>query len=295
VDLFDPLPFSASAEAINFLGDLATGYSGMPGIRIPAPECQSRLVPNTMSFVNGIGTGVYTTKCCIDPLLPNTTFSNVLELHDPATSIMGTSDPFLGAAKGDLNADNASNVLDVVRVTRLSLNLAVGTPPSLNFQRWAGDMLGLTCTPDGTNNVLDVIRVENKALGLPPLCPCTAATRVTALSAMALGQPITFRVEKLDRKNHLIAVAGAANLGGFQLEIRGAGPKADVALEGLTAGGDWAVASNLEKGVLKVIAYSTTASGIAGDGPVLRITGAAAPQLTGVIASDSRGLEIPVR
>lgn len=296
VDLFAPLPFGASAEAINSFGDVATAYNGMPDIRIPNPECKSKLVPNTMSFVGGIGTGNYVIPCCIEPLLPATTFTNVLELHDSFFNIMGTSDTFLGVAKGDLNGDNTSNVLDVVRTTRLSLLLPVATPPSTSFQRWAGDMLGTNCAPDGTNNVLDVVRVENKALGLPPLCPCTAGgARVLGLSAGASAGPVTFRLEKYAKKDYLVVVEGAADLGGFQFELRGAGPKAKAVLEGITTGGKWQLATSFDRGVLRVLAFSADLKGVNGGGPVLRIIGATAAQLEGVIASDSRGEEIPVR
>jgi hypothetical protein len=301
VDRFDPLPFTASAQAIDFLGGLATGYSGTAGINIPVPVCQGTLAPATMAFAGGIGNGLYKVPCCIDPLLPNSTFNNVLNLSDPANALVGTSNPFLGVAKGDLNASNMVDVLDVVRTTRLSLLLPVSTPPSVAFQRWAGDMLGADCAADGTNNVLDVVRVENKALGLPPLCPCPATGALrdgigsVGPEAAVMGTSVGFHLEKARRKEHLLLVEGASNLGGFQVEMRGVGPRTQVALEGLTSAGGWVVASNLENGILRVIAYSSTATGIAGRGPVLRITGAGDPRLIRAIASDARGREVPVR
>jgi hypothetical protein len=294
VDLFDPLPLPLSAEALNFLGGVAIGYNGTPDIFIPQPPCDSTLLPNTMQFVNGIGADIYEVQCCTDTLLPNTTFNNAFELSDPGFGINGMSGPWLGVAKGDLDASNSVDVLDVTRTVRLSLALPVALPPPFSFQVWAGDMLDPACNADGTNNVLDVIRVENKALNLPPLCTCDA-NNIVGGAALAPALPISLRLEKGGKKEFLVVVEDAANLGGFQLDLRGAGPGATAALEGLTAGKNWQVASNFEKGVLRIIVYSADATGVSGDGAVLRISGAANPRLMGIIASDARGREIPVR
>jgi hypothetical protein len=298
VDLFDPLPLPLTVDALNFLGGVAIGYNGTADIRIPVPECQSTVVPNTMPFTTGIGSGLYEVQCCTDNLLPDITFTNTFDLSDPGFGINGVSNPWLGVAKGDLNADNSVNVLDVTRTVRLSLNLAVGIPPPFSFQTWAGDMLDPACTADGTNNVLDVIRVENKALNLPALCTCNGSpirNPITSAEALAAARPISLRLEKGGKKDFLVVVEDAANLGGFQLDLRGAGPRATAALEGLTAGKNWQVASNFDKGVFRIIVYSADATGVSGDGAVLRISGAANPRMMGIIASDSRGREIPIR
>ncbi len=300
VDLFDPLPFPLGAEALNFVGGLATGYNGIASILIPSPPCSSKLVPNTMPFSGGVGFDSYEVQCCTDTLLPNTTFNNTFEMTDPGISISGVSGPWLGVAKGDLDASNSVDILDVTRTVRLSLGLPVGLPPPHNFQRWAGDMLSATCVADGTNNVLDVIRVENKALNLPALCRCTpigsgALESEAPTAQAATAGPIDLRLEKAGKGDFLVVVGDAADLGGFQLELRGAGPKASVTLEGLTSGSNWQVASRFHRGVLRVIAYSSNATGVSGDGPVLRISGATRPRLGEVIVSDSRGNEIPRR
>ena len=90
-------------------------------------------------------------------------------------------------------------------------------------------------------------------------------------------------------------VRGAQDLGGLQVELRGFGPAAAVAAEGLTADQNWQVFTEggLSSGQ-KVLAFSNTPTGVSGDGAVLRITSARRPRLVSAIASDSQGREIPV-
>ena len=90
-------------------------------------------------------------------------------------------------------------------------------------------------------------------------------------------------------------VHGAVDLSGLQLDLKAAGPKATVSLEGLTAGKNWQATTRLDQGVLKIVAFSNAAAGVSGDGAVLRITGGGSPHLGSAVAADSEGREIPVR
>jgi hypothetical protein len=265
---------------------------------IPSGLCASTLQPNALGFGAGLGVDFFEAACCMDSILPTSTTNLNIDASDPSIFISGSSGPFLGVAKGDLDAGGTVDVLDVIRTTRLSLSLPVGIPPSLPFQQWAGDMLNGACAPDGVNNVLDVIRVENKALGFAPLCRCDGAAGAASAVAQAVTSAsgsVSFGLEKQGKRDFVIQVENANDLAGFQFELRGSSRNASLVLEGLTASGDWQVASNFHKGVLKVLAYSSTATGVSGDGVVLRVRNAAGLQMRGIIASDSRGREIEAK
>ncbi|HYS03171.1 MAG TPA: cohesin domain-containing protein, partial [Candidatus Eisenbacteria bacterium] len=295
VDQFDPLPFPATVEALTFTGTLATGYNGTAAMSV-GPVCAGTLQPASLGFSSGIGSAPFRIACCLDPLLPMTRTSLNLQATDPGINITGSSAPFNGVAKADVNADDAVNVLDVVRAINFSLNLPVGAPPPLPFQRWAANMLDQRCVVDALINVLDVVRIRNKALGRPPLCPCSAGG-VGALSAQAAvlaapPTPFSISVEKDGPKEFLVKVRGAVDLSGLQLELKAAGAKATVSLEGLTAGKNWQATTTLDQGVLRIVAFSNAATGVSGDGAVLRIKGGGSPRLTAIVASDSEGREI---
>jgi len=298
VDEFDPLPFLVTVDALNSFGGVATGYNGTADMVIPNGLCASTLQPNALGFGAGLGVDFFKAACCMDSILPTSTTNLSIDASDPSIFISGSSGPFLGVAKGDLDAGGTVDVLDVIRTTLLSLSLPVAIPPSLSFQQWAGDMLNGACAPDGLNNILDVIRVENKALGFAPLCICDGARGAAFDAAEAVTSasgPVSFRLEKQGKRDFVIQVENANDLAGFQFELRGASRNASLVLEGLTAGGDWQIASNFDKGVLKVLAYSSTVTGVSGDGAVLRVRNAAGLKMRGIIASDSRGREIETK
>jgi hypothetical protein len=295
VDQFDPLPFLVGVDAINSFGALATGYNGTADMVIPSGLCASDLQPNALGFTSGTGADFFKVACCVDPILPATTTNLLIETSDPPFSISGTSAPFLGVAKGDLDANNVVDVRDVIRTTLLSLSRPVAIPPLLGFQQWAGDILDPACAADGTNNILDVVRVTIKALNLPPLCPCKGNFTGGNEAVFAPSGPVGFRIERAGKREFLVSVEDAADLGGFQFDLRSAGPKAEVVLEGLTGDDDWQVAHTFDRGVLRVLAYSFTATGVSGNGAVLRIRNAGEALLADIIASDSRGREMVVK
>lgn len=299
VDQFDPLPFPVTVDALTSAGTPATGYNGTALMAV-APICDGTLRPSGLEFFSGTGAGAFTIACCLDPLLPATRTS--LELHalDPAIEISGVSAPFAGVAKADVNADNAVNVLDVPPAINLSLGLPVNAPPlapPVPFQRWAANMLDQHCAVDAFINVLDIVRIRNKALGRAALCPCTGAgMNLETGQAAALASPpapFSIRLEKDGAKDFLVIVDGAVNLSGLQIELKASGPKARVSLEGLTTGRNWQASTTLDRGILRVVAFSNAATGISGNGVVLRITGGGNPKISLVVASDTEGREIP--
>jgi hypothetical protein len=217
---------------------------------------------------------------------------------DAANAISGASAPFQGVAKGDVDASATVDVLDVTRTVRLALLQPLALPPPLAFQRWAANMLDPECTVNASINVLDVIRVRNKALGLPPLCPCGARAGaplpVVTLAPPPATAPLALRLVRV-RGGHQIVARGARDLGGLQVELRGWGRGGVVALDGLTVGQNWQLAT--ETGGApgrKVLAFGNTPVGVNGDGALLRLTGGRKPVLAGAVASDSQGREIPV-
>ncbi len=292
VDRFDPLPFPAKVQAFMSDGNPALGYSTLASMEV-GPICAGTLQPATMPFAAGVGAQTYTINCCIDPLLPASATPLALRVSDPPILVSGTSDPFQGVAKGDLDASGLVNVLDVLRATREALLQPVPIPPPVTFQFWAGNMLDQSCAVDGSINVLDVVRIRNKALGRPPLCPCTGV--VGAAPLFAATSPLSISVVREGARSYLVEVRGAVDLSGLQLELQGAGPKTRVETAGLAAAG-WQVTTEAGQGsTLRVIALANGATGVSGDGAVLRITGAGNPKLTAAIASDSQGREVPVR
>ncbi len=301
VDQFDPLPFPAGVEALTSFGAIATAYNGTANLSV-GPVCAGTLAPATQAFSSGVGSNLFRIACCLDPLLPMTRTPLQVQASDPAIAISGMSGPFQGVAKADVNADDAVNVLDVLRAINFSLNLPVSGPPlapPLPFQRWAANMLDQNCAVDALINVLDVVRIRNKALGRPPLCPCSAGgVGVLAEQAAVLASPVmpfSISVERAGARDYLVTVHGAVDVSGLQLEVKAAGPKATVSLEGLTAGRNWQATTTLDQGVLRIVAFSNDAAGVSGDGAVLRIKGVGSPHLAAAVAADSQGREIPVR
>jgi hypothetical protein len=265
------------------------------------PLCDGTLQPATLAFTNGLGgPDTFAIRCCLESIRPTTAAPLSLQALDAGNGISGTSNPFQGVAKGDVDASSMVDVLDVTRAVRLALNQAVPLPPPATFQRWAANMPDPNCMVDASINVLDVIRVRNKALGLPPLCPCPAATPAPGAatpraSAGASTAPLSLRLVRGMGRDHLLVVRGAQDLGGLQIELRGFGPEAAAATEGLTAGQSWQVFT--EAGLplrQRVLAFSNMPTGVSGNGTVLRITGGRRARLVSAIASDSQGREIPV-
>jgi hypothetical protein len=200
-------------------------------------------------------------------------------------------------AKGDLNASNSVDVVDVTRTVRLALNLPVPEPPNTAFQKWAANMLDQRCTVDSAINVLDVVRVRNRALARPPLCPCLPALRGSRAAAAPLFPPeirqrFAIRLVRGGGKT-FVQVMGAQNLSGVQIELRVAGRSATVAAAGLAAG--WSVSSSRDGRRLTAIAHSRTSTGISGSGLLLDLGRTAGVQLVKVVASDTEGRELPVQ
>jgi len=303
VDRFHPLPFPVTVEAIDSQGDVATGYNGSAAMSLPDSTCSSRLTPTSLGFASGLGGPQnFEIACCLDPLLPATSTSLSLEASDASLGISGMSDSFFGVAKGDVDASGGVDVVDVTRAVNLSLARSLPIPPPTAFQKWAADMLDAQCAVDNAHNVLDVIRVRNKALGMKPLCPCgsrdqpaspqLAAAASTAGAASA--SPITLRIVR-EGRGHLVRVEGAQDLGGLQLELRAVGARTAIQPAGLIQSQSWQVATNADGfRRMTVLAFSNTASGVNGDGALLRITGAWRPVLVSAIASDSLGRVISV-
>jgi cohesin domain-containing protein len=297
VDRFDPLSFPVSVEALTPSGTPATAYNGTAVMSVSA-TCKN-LFPASLDFVSGVGNGQFSIACCLDSLLPSTQVLPMLQASDPSIDVSGTSETLKGYAKADVNADGAVNVLDLVPAIDFSLNLPVSAPPPVPFQRWAANMVDQTCAVDGFINVLDIVRIRNKALGRPPLCPCVAEG-LAAATDQAAGStppvtPLSVILEKDGPKDFVVKVRGAVDLSGLQLELRAAGAKANVSLEGLAAGGAWQGSTSLSQGVLKVVMFTNSTTGVTGDGVVLRIREAGNPRITLVVASDSQGREIPSR
>ena len=102
-------------------------------------------------------------------------------------------------------------------------------------------------------------------------------------------------LKRVGARDYLVHVAGAVDLSGLQLELSAVGTKPKVSLEGLTAGHNWQAATATDHGTLRITAFSSGATGVSGDGMVLRITGGGHPRIKAVVASDSEGREIPVK
>jgi cohesin domain-containing protein len=300
VNVFDPLPFPVTVEALSSTGDLATGYDGTAAMSV-GPLCAGFLQPASLPFSFGVAGRSFTLACCFDDLLPATILPPLsLRATDMSNGISGDSNPVIGVAKGNVNADDSVNVLDVLRAVNFSLGLPVSGPPGappISFQRWAANMLDQNCMVDTNLNVLDIVRIRNMALGRPLLCSCLAAGAASmsrrAPSVTTAVTPLSISLEKEGPKEFVVRVKGAVDLSGLQLELIGAGQKARVSLEGLTAGKNWQASTSLIQGVLKFAAFSNSATGISGDGVVLRITGGGHPRITSVVAADSEGREIP--
>lgn len=297
VDPFDPLPFPVAVEALDSMGNVASAYAGVAAMDVVQPLCDGTLQPTAMSFTNGLGgPDTFAIRCCLASISPATAAPLSLEAVDATNAISGASAPFQGVAKGDVDASATVDVLDVTRTVRLALLQPVLLPPPLAFQRWAANMLDPECTVNASINVLDVIRVRNKALGLPPLCPCgaRAGVPVVTLAPPRATSPLALRLVHI-RGGYQVVARGARDLGGLQVELRGWGRGGVVALDGLTAGQNWQLAT--ETGGApgrKVLAFGNTPAGLNGDGALLRLTGGRKPVLAGAVASDSQGREIPV-
>lgn len=303
VDRFHPLPFPVTVEALDAIGDVATGYNGSAAMSIPAPLCAGALQPLSLPFTAGLGGPQnFEIACCLDSLLPATSTPLSLDATDASLGISGMSADFQGVAKGDVDASGGVDVVDVTRAVNLALARPVPTPPPTAFQRWAADMLDGQCTVDNVQNVLDVIRVRNKALGMAPLCPCgprqpasaALATAAPADAGAAPAGPIMLRIVREGRA-HVVRVEGARDLGGVQIELRGIRGRANIQAAGLAQSQAWQVATNTDANrQVQVIAFSNSATGVNGDGALLRIQGGRRPQISRATASDSLGRAIPV-
>jgi len=75
---------------------------------------------------------------------------------NPGAAILITTSPGAAGMPGDMNEDEALNVLDVVTLVNIILNVI---EPS-NYQLYAGDI-----NADGTSNILDVVLLVNMILG----------------------------------------------------------------------------------------------------------------------------------
>jgi hypothetical protein len=293
VDKFDPQAFSAAARALDTAGNLAVGYNMAASIQIPDGLCAGTLRPATMSFVGGLGgPDTHQAFCCVDPILPATVTPLSLELTDPGGGVSSTSDSFRGVAKGDLNASNSVDVLDVTRTVRLALNLSVPEPPNTAFQTWAANMLDQRCMVDGVINVLDVVRVRNKALLRPSLCPCGPTLRENQALPSEVTRPLMIRLVRVGGKVR-VQVASALDLSGIQIELRAFGARAAVKPAGLAAG--WSVSSSRDGRKLRIIAHSPASTGISGNGVLLELSRAVGVKLLKVVASDTGGRELPVQ
>jgi len=249
-----------------------------------------------MSFVGGLGgPDTYQAFCCVDSILPATATSLTLQLTDLGGGASSTSDPFRGVAKGDVNASNSVDVLDVTRTVRLALNQSVPEPPNTAFQTWAANMLDQRCMVDGAINVLDVVRVRNKALGRPPLCPCGPTLRQSQAATARppeVTQPFAIQLVRVGRKT-FVQVTGAQDLSGVQIELRVFGPHATVT--GAGVGTSWSVRSARNGRRLTALAHSPTSAGISGNGVLLELSRAVGVKLLKVVASDTEGRELPVQ
>jgi hypothetical protein len=300
VDKYDPQSFTVNVDALTFAGDAATGYNGTAAMSV-GPYCSGTLAPASLPFVSGSGSANFTIGCCLDPQMPHTRVSLDMTADDASFGITGDSGPFDGVAKGDVNADDSVNVLDVVPAVNLTLGLPLNAPPlapPVSFQTWAANMLDQTCAVDGSINVLDIVRIRNKALGRPPLCACTAGATMGMEQAAVPARPVapfTISLVKDGPRDYLLQVHGAVDLSGLQIALRGAGAKEKVSLAGLLAGQGWQAQTTLVQDVLTIVTFSNSATGISGDGPVLRISGSGKPRLVSVVASDSSGRAIPLK
>ena len=75
---------------------------------------------------------------------------------NPGAAILITTSPGAAGMPGDMNEDEALNVLDVVTLVNIILNVV---EPTTN-QLYAGDI-----NSDGTSNILDVVLLVNMILG----------------------------------------------------------------------------------------------------------------------------------
>jgi hypothetical protein len=297
VDEFNPLPFPVTVEALDSLGNRAAGYNGTAGMSLAPGQCPpDTLKPSQLGFTSGLGGPAnFAIMCCPDPVT-STAFPLQIEAMDASFEITGMSGPFTGVAKGDLDASGGVNVLDVTRTTRLALGQAVGVPPPAGFQFWAANILDDHCTVDSMINVLDVVRVRNKVLLRPALCPCGGPIPGSDRPVPATGGgSLSLSLVREGPRSYLVMVQGARDLSGLQLEFRSVGPQATVELAGLTAGQGWQATTEHLKGQgMRLVAFSNSASGVSGDGAILRLTDTGRPKLNTVIASDSAGREVPV-
>jgi len=297
VDEFNPLPFPLTVEALDSLGNPATGYSRAAAMSLAPGQCPpDTLQPNLLGFTSGVGGPAnFMIMCCPDPVA-STAFPLQIDAIDPPLEITGMSGEFTGVAKGDLDASGSVNVLDVTRTTRQALGQGVPAPPSAAFQFWAGNMMDDHCTVDSMINVLDVVRVRNKVLLRPALCPCGGPLPGSDAAVLATRGSLSVNLVREGPRSYLVMVHGAQDLSGLQLEFRTVGPRARIELVGLTAGRGWQATTERLKGQgMRLVALSNAATGVSGNGAVLRISLTGKPKLGAVIASDSTGREVPVR
>jgi hypothetical protein len=296
IDAFDPLPFEVAIEAVDDFGNVATGYDRTANVQVAGALCPDTLRPDSMAFTAGLGgPDTFRIECCPSPVAA-TAFPLSLLASDPPIAVSGESDPFTAVAKADLDASGDVSVVDVTRAVRLSLLQSVPQPLPTTMQTWAGNMPDPGCAVDGFINILDVVRIRNKAIGRPPLCPCPGTPAGAGLSLVATSAPLGVDLVREGPRSHLLQVRGARDLGGLQLDLKGAGPDTRLTLEGAAASQGWQLSTEaIRANRVRVVILGDAFGGLSGDGAVLRITGPGHPRLTAVVASDSDGREIPVQ
>ena len=274
-DLADPLPFLVHIEARDASDALLSSYGGTAALTASAGTASPSAVP----FAGGVWEGEVTILADLDP-------DCTLTVEDLGIPASGTSAVFALRGKGDVNADGAVNVLDVMKCVNLALGNPAVEPPRQEYQLWAADM-----NRDYAINVLDVIQVVNKSLGATP---GTGAASALGASAFAAGRVSVSLVEE-GRGVWAVRVSNATGLAGAQLEI--AGGQADVWAGDLIAAAGWQVHTKRTQGRLRVIAFSPAATGLTEpQGVLLRLIGVRGrPRLAGVILSDAAGRSMAAR
>jgi len=276
-----PLPFVVRAEARDEYDAPVASYNGTATLTANVGTAD----PGSLAFSGGVWEGPVVIYADLDPDCTLT----VEDLDIPAS---GTSEVFSLRGKGDVDGSGAVNVLDVIRVVRIALEIGVPGFPRYEFQFWAADMPALDppTPPDGAVNVFDVLRIVNKALGR-----VTAATIASRGATALAARPVAVSLVQEGRGAWAVRVSNAAGLAGVQLEI--AGGQADVSAGDLIASAGWGVDSNRVNGRLRIIAYSSSATGLTtGEGMLLRLTNVRGkPRLTGVLLSDAAGRGVSIR
>jgi thermitase len=274
-DLADPLPFVVRVEARDAGDALVSSYNGTATLAASV----GTTAPGSLPFAGGVWEGEVTILADLDP-------DCTLTVEDLGIPASGTGAVFALRGKGDVNADGAVNVLDVMKCVNLALGNPPAAPPRAGYQLWAADI-----NRDSSVNVLDIIQIVNKSLG-----GASGGATASARGASSLGAgPVAVSLVKEQGGTWAVRVSNAAGLAGVQLEI--AGGQADVSAGDLIAPAGWQVNAARANGRLRVIAYSPTATGLtASEGNLLRLAAVhARPRLTNVVLSDALGRRMAVR